>query len=39
MGDTYSPQEIEAEVQARWVKDDVYRAKEPAKDKKRKKVR
>lgn len=33
MRDTYSPQEIEAEVQARWVKDDVYRAKEHAKDK------
>lgn len=33
MRDTYSPQEIEAEVQARWVKDGVYRAKEHAKDK------
>ena len=33
MRDTYSPQEVEAEVQARWVKDEVYRAKEHALDK------
>jgi leucyl-tRNA synthetase len=33
MRDTYSPQEIEAQVQDAWAKADVYRATEHAKDK------
>ena len=33
MRETYSPQTVEAEVQAAWKKDDVYHAHEHAKDK------
>ena len=33
MRETYSPQEIEAQVQAQWQRDDVYRAREHALDK------
>ena len=32
MRETYSPQEVESEVQAMWKDKDVYRAKEDAVD-------